>query len=70
MPKFKAHVQRFVEETATVEVEADSAEEAIMKARDTVRLNQESLQWGSGDDCEGEEVYALEDEAGEQVYTR
>jgi hypothetical protein len=69
MKKFKVHVQQYVEETATVEIEADTVEEAVDIAHRMLR-NGEVEDWSDGDDTINSDVYAAMDEDGELAWER
>ena len=57
MPKFTVYLQQYVEQTASLEIEADSAEEA----RDKALSNAPSADWDLGDDAYAAEVYRIEE---------
>jgi len=66
MPKFKVHLQQYVEEVATIEVEADSIEEARAKAL----LEGPMASWEDGEDSYSVSAYAVHDDKGELVWER
>jgi hypothetical protein len=59
MPKYRVLVQRYVEETAAIEVDAPDVDEARDIATYTMRFNPKHVSWGEGDDITGEDVYAV-----------
>ena len=70
MPTFKVHVQRFVEETATIEVDAGCVDCAVRIARDMAKADAPGITWGDGDDVEDIDAYAAHDESGDLVWER
>lgn len=69
MPKFKVLVQQYVEEQATLEIEAATAEEAMVKGHDMLR-NGEVEDWHDGDDIKDDEVYSVLDANDNIVWER
>lgn len=69
MPKFKICVQQFVEETAALEIEADTAEQAVAIAERKLSAG-EIDNWSAGDDITDREVYAILDKHGDAVWER
>jgi hypothetical protein len=72
MTKFKVFLQRYVEQTAVVEIEADTVEDAVAEGEE--RALDASLQWSAGDDIiagaaaeVGSAVYQVYDEAGDEI---
>lgn len=71
MPKFKVHVQQYVEETATIEVEAEDAGMAAQVARKMMRSDEaDDIEWGDGDDVIHQDIYAVHDGNGNVVWER
>lgn len=76
MPKFKVHLQQYVEEVAEIEVEAATAEEAAEKAEQMAH-DGDIDEWHDGDDvilgaaanC-GDPAWQVYDAAGELVWER
>jgi len=66
MPKFKVHLQQYVEKTAIIEVEADDTQDAKSKALGDAH----SAEWTDGDDAYDVSVYSIHDEADELVWER
>jgi hypothetical protein len=74
MPKFKVCVQQYVEETAIVEIEADTLELARVAVVDKLR-DGDITNWEPGDDILTDSsgfggVYAVKDENDELVWER
>lgn len=65
MPKFKVHLQQYVERVATVEVEASDAGMAAQIAKTDLAS---SATWEDGDDAMSVNIYAVHDAAGELVW--
>ena len=68
MPKFKVHIQQYVEMLTTVEVEATDENEARIWAMGTDPGI--TAEWGKGDDCYSADAYAVEDKDGIIVWER
>lgn len=66
MPKFRVHLQQYVEMTATLEVEAADADEA----RDRALTDAPSAAWDNGDDAGPVQAYAVHNEKEELVWER
>lgn len=66
MPKFKVHLQQYVEKIATIEVEAVDEDDA----RNTAKTQAHKAEWIDGDDAYSVEVYAVHDGAGNLVWER
>ncbi len=67
MPTYKVHVQRFVEQVATVEIEADTPDAA---ARIADSMKHGDFKWEPGDDAHGLDAYAVANAADEIVWER
>lgn len=66
MPRFRVHLQQYVEEIATITVEASSPEEAR-----TIALDRASdAIWSDGDDAYAAEAYAVRNSLGDLVWER
>jgi hypothetical protein len=68
MPKFKVHFTRMVEEIATVEIEAETLEDALDEATEIAHSDWAELDTEPGDWCDDPEAYAAHDEKGELVF--
>jgi hypothetical protein len=68
MPKFKVHFTRMVEEIATVEIEAETLEDALDEATEVAHSDWSELDTEPGDWCDDPEAYAAHDEKGELVF--
>lgn len=66
MPKFKVHLQQYVEKVATVEIEASDAGMAAQIAKRDAHL----ADWQDGDDAYSVSVYAVHDEKGDVFWER
>jgi hypothetical protein len=66
MAKFTVHLQQYVEQVATLEIEAATPEEA----RDIAITSAPSATWTEGDDAEKASVFAVHDTAGNLVWER
>lgn len=67
MPKFILHLEQYVQEVATIEVEADSFEEAkTMYENDEV---DEDVFWEDGNDSDGAELVKIT-QKGEMIWER
>ena len=64
--KFRVHLQQYVEEIATIEVEAVDEDEA----RAIAKRNAHKAAWEPGEDAYSAEVYAVCDEHGHLVWGR
>lgn len=77
MPKFLVHMQRWSEQTATVEIEAADIETAVDQANSLLDTP-ENITWGEGDELiygsaaeiGDSRAYAAHDETGELVWER
>lgn len=69
MPRFKVCVQQYVEETAEIEIDADTPEEAMRKG-EKMLADGDVDSWGAGDDITDREVYAVLDAGGGMVWER
>lgn len=67
MPKYKVHVQRYVEQIATVEIEAATPAAA---ARIADSMKHGDFKWERGDDADRFEAYAVANAAGEIIWER
>jgi nicotinate-nucleotide pyrophosphorylase len=70
-------VQRYVEQVATIEVEADSVEDAVEAAEDMVRSDDPAIAWTEGGDTVdgaaaevGGPAYTATDASGEHTWNR
>lgn len=70
MPKFKVHVQQYVEEVATVEIDAETAEEAVAKVEQGVWSGAIEPDWRDGDDAQRAEAYSAHDAKDNVVWQR
>lgn len=71
MPKFKVHVQQYVERVATIIVEAENSEDAADSAARILKYNtRKRIRWTEGDDAERAEVYAVANMKNEIVWER
>lgn len=74
--KLTVRMQQYVEMIAEVVIDVDCADEeeaiarAIQQAKDKARDAAVTVEWGPGDDAYSVEVYAVENEAGQQVWER
>ena len=66
---FKVFVQRYLEETATITVQAADCQEAREKALLLANFD-DSVEWGPGDDMTGPEAYQVNDDNGAEVWER
>lgn len=66
-PKFRVHLQRYVEQTATVIVTALDVDDAIDKALD---FSLGSPTWADGDDEDDAAAYSVMDESGATLWER
>lgn len=64
--KFRVHLQQFVEEIGTIEVEAVDEDEA----RAIAKRDAHKAAWEPGEDAYSAEVYAVRDEHGHLVWER
>jgi hypothetical protein len=67
MPRFTAQVRRYLEQTATIEVDADDRGEAATIARDTLRGGG-MLAWADGEHAIFSDITAIENATGETVW--
>jgi cytochrome c biogenesis factor len=70
MKTYKVCVQEYVEQIATVEVEAATAREARQKVRDMRSTRWQEFQWKEGDDATGWDIYAVLNSNDETVWER
>lgn len=68
MPKFRVHVQQYVEETATVIIEADTPEAAAAKYNDAPHDFEPD--WSDGDNIIDREAYSVTDKRGDILWER
>jgi hypothetical protein len=75
MPKFKIHLQQYVEETAVVEIESDTIEWAVAKAEQMVEEG--DVDWSDGDDvirgaaaCIGSPAYSAHGVDNDETWER
>ena len=68
MPTFRVHVQQYVEETATIEIEAATADEAAAKYN--AAPHDFDPDWSDGDDIINREAYAVTDSRGDHLWDR
>lgn len=66
MPKFKVQMQQYVEQLATIEIEAEDEK----TARDIAKQIAFQAVWTDGDDSYEVDVYAVEDDQGRVVWER
>jgi hypothetical protein len=66
MAKFKVYLQQYVEQIATVEIEAIDENDAISKAKDAADF----ATWEPGDDAYSVEAYGVANASGEMVWER
>jgi len=66
MPKFKVHVQQYVERVATVELEATTPDQA--RALFMSGHGWDDIKWEPGDDAQPARVYAIADGSDEIVW--
>ena len=66
MPRFKVHLQQYVERVTTVEVEADDESAAVIEAKSKASR----ADWVDGDDAYAVDVYAVHDGNGNIVWER
>lgn len=68
MPKFTVLMQRYVEETAAIEVDADTIGIAIHMASE--KKWDKDLEWEEGDDMDGPRVYSVLNADGDEIWER
>ena len=66
---FKVFVQRYLEETAVITVTASDCQAAREEAERIAR-DDDSVEWGPGDDMTGPEAYQVNDDNGAEVWER
>lgn len=66
MPKFKVHLQQYVEEVATMEIDAPDEK----TARDIAKDRACEADWSDGNDADPAEVYAVHDENDNLIWER
>lgn len=67
MPKFTLCLTQMVEEIGTIEIEADTYEEALAKSH-RMDFHAECVNWEPGDAASKVRIYAILDENGETVW--
>jgi len=68
MPKFIVFCQQYVEQVATIEVEADSYEQAVEQVMNNDLMV--TALWVEGDDMYEPEIYLVKDDKDETVWDR
>ena len=70
MTKFKVHFEQWVQETAEIQVEAETAEKALSFAYEQERSGALELDWSESDGVKDVEPTHVTDEAGVEVLER
>ena len=65
---FKVHVQRYLEETAVITVQAVDAEQAVTIGENWAAGD--DVDWGPGDDVTSPDAYQVTDANGDPVWER
>lgn len=69
--KYQVCVQQYVEEITSIEIEADTSEQAAAIGQQMLNDGNVDVEaWVAGDDITGRDVYAVLDPGGETVWER